>query len=131
MKVVNAIIQKDDKFLIVKRKSSENIHPGKWSFPGGIVEKDESLEDALKREIKEEVNLTIKKIIKKVSSYSYKRPDKNTTQGQCFLVEVTDYNVKINEDLEDFKWITVEELNKYPHIEGMEEELLKALYKNL
>lgn len=131
MEVVNAIIKKNDKFLIVKRKSSENIHPGKWSFPGGIVEKDESVEKALKREIKEEVNLTIKKIVKKISSYSYKRPDKDTTKGQCFLVEVTNYNVKINEDFEDFKWITIEELSKYDHIEGMEEELLEALYKNL
>lgn len=129
--VVNAIIRKDDEFLIVKRKSSEKIHPGKWSFPGGMVEKDESLSEALKREIKEETNLTIKKIVKDISSYRYKRPNNDITEGRCFLVEVNNYHIKLDGDIEDFRWITIEEIDRYPHIEGMEEELLEALSKNL
>ena len=60
MRVVNAIIKDNDKFLIIKRK--EGIHAGKWAFPGGIIEENESSEQALKREIKEELNLDIKKI---------------------------------------------------------------------
>ena len=51
--VVAAIIKKNTKYLIAKR--NRNKHLGlKWEFPGGKVELNETLEEALIREIKEE-----------------------------------------------------------------------------
>ena len=56
--VVAAIIRKNDLCLIVQR--NKNKHLGlKWEFPGGKVEDQETLEEALIREIKEELNITI------------------------------------------------------------------------
>lgn len=49
--VVGAVIVENDKILCAQRGYGKQ--KGKWEFPGGKVEKDESLEDALKREIKE------------------------------------------------------------------------------
>ncbi len=55
--IVSALIEKEEKFLLVK----EILESGKqyWIIPGGSVEYGENLEEALKREIKEETNLDI------------------------------------------------------------------------
>ena len=65
--VVAGVITKKNLFFIAQR--NRNKHLGlKWEFPGGKVEKNEKNEDALKREIKEELNIKIfvkKKLLKK------------------------------------------------------------------
>jgi len=126
-KVVNAIIFNENKFLIMKRSSSkENIHSGKWAFPGGIVEENETAEQALKRELKEETNLELKKIIKKISSYNYKRQNNEDTYGECYLVDA-DGKVLISEEADDFRWVTIEELGDLDFVDGMDEEILIAM----
>jgi len=54
---VNALIKKDNKILLVKRVESDN-EGGLWSIPGGTVEESEALEDALSREIFEELGIS-------------------------------------------------------------------------
>lgn len=56
--VVGAVIVHNYKILCVQRGPGQLEY--KWEFPGGKVEKDESLAQALKREIKEELNCMIK-----------------------------------------------------------------------
>ncbi len=52
---VGAVIIEDEKILLVKRANEPN--KGKWSVPGGLVKAGESLIEALKRELKEELNV--------------------------------------------------------------------------
>lgn len=55
--VVAAAIKKDDKILLARRPP--HLHQGdKWEFPGGKVETDETAEQALVRELREELNIT-------------------------------------------------------------------------
>ena len=54
---VGVIIEKNDTVLLMKRKGS--IGENTWSFPGGKLEKFESIEDCAIREAKEETNLNI------------------------------------------------------------------------
>jgi len=56
--VVAAVIIKDGKVLLAKRPKNKH-QGGKWEFPGGKIEPDEKPLEALKREIKEEINLEI------------------------------------------------------------------------
>lgn len=58
IKVAGAIIKKDDLILIAQRKKGE--FAGKWEFPGGKFEQDENGEQALIREIKEELEIDVK-----------------------------------------------------------------------
>lgn len=57
IEVVAAVIIKDDKILVTQRGYGD--FKGKWEFPGGKIENNESKENALIREIKEEMNADI------------------------------------------------------------------------
>ena len=56
--VTAAILIKDGKILIAKRKSTDKL-PDKWEFPGGKIEPDETPRDCLTREMQEEFGITI------------------------------------------------------------------------
>ncbi len=58
-KAAVAIIMRGEKFLAIKRSQTVRA-PGKICFPGGGVESGESIEQALIREMKEELNISIK-----------------------------------------------------------------------
>ena len=60
--VVAALIEKDGKYLIARRSTGSNDVLGKWEFPGGKVEQEETEENAIEREIKEEFETNIKAI---------------------------------------------------------------------
>ncbi|MEK6823640.1 MAG: NUDIX hydrolase [Nanoarchaeota archaeon] len=130
-KAVNAIIFNNTtkKALIIKRK--EGIHSNKWAFPGGIVKKNETSKQALTREIKEELGLDIKKIIKKIGEYKYLRKNKEKTYGKSYLVSVEIFKIKINlNEISEFKWTTREELKKLDCVPGMDWEFMKALFES-
>ena len=56
-------IEKDDSLLMLHRiKKDKDIHEGKWNGLGGKLEKGESPKECACREVKEESNLTLKKI---------------------------------------------------------------------
>jgi 8-oxo-dGTP diphosphatase len=85
--VVTGLVKYKDKFLIVKRNSSMEMHPNNWIFPGGKVNPGETLFQALKREIKEETNLEINTKTEFISDFTYQRPSGIQTLGFCFLVK--------------------------------------------
>lgn len=58
--VVAALIKKENKYLIARRSTGSEEVLGKWEFPGGKVEKDETEGHAIEREIKEEFEMDIK-----------------------------------------------------------------------
>lgn len=58
---VSAVLFKDHKFLVEKRRL-DDTDPGFIELPGGHVEKGETLEQALRREILEELGLTIREM---------------------------------------------------------------------
>ncbi|TVR76541.1 MAG: (deoxy)nucleoside triphosphate pyrophosphohydrolase [Chitinophagaceae bacterium] len=58
IKVACAIIEIENKTLVVQRSEKMSL-PLKWEFPGGKVESNETDEECIKREIKEELNIHI------------------------------------------------------------------------
>jgi 8-oxo-dGTP diphosphatase len=56
--VTCAVIERDGKILIARRKSGDQM-AGKWEFPGGTIESGETPEQCLKRELLEELGVEI------------------------------------------------------------------------
>lgn len=58
--IVNGLLVRDQKVLMAHRSPSRKNYPDTWSFAGGHVEAGETLEDALKRELSEEIGVLAK-----------------------------------------------------------------------
>jgi 8-oxo-dGTP diphosphatase len=129
---VVAVIRNDEgKYLVLKRSEREIAYPGMYTFPGGKVEDNDTIEETLIKEAKEEANLDLKpgKILLKDKSFM--RPDDQTVKVFSYLCEVENSdNVKISDDFTGYLWVSFEDLKNIPHV-GIEDELLQAnkLYK--
>jgi 8-oxo-dGTP pyrophosphatase MutT (NUDIX family) len=54
-----AVIEWQGKILLIKKSKDDPHQPGKWELPGGRLKQNESLDDALIREVREEVGLEV------------------------------------------------------------------------
>ena len=112
--VVAAIIEKNNQYLIVQR--NRNKHLGlKWEFPGGKVNINETFEEALVREIKEELNIKIN-IHEKIADEKYK-DDKIDIVLHYYLCAHESGIMELNEH-ENFAWVIKEDFEKYDFAEG-------------
>ena len=59
--VVAAVIERADRRLLIGQRRREDSSPLKWEFPGGKVRNSEKLEEALARELREELGVTLTK----------------------------------------------------------------------
>ena len=109
MKSINvaaAIIQKDGKILSCQRGYGE-FKDG-WEFPGGKVEAGETPQEALKREIMEELDTEIK-VGDLIDTIEYGYPTFHLSMD-CFWAEVTAGHLELKE-AEAAKWLTKDQLN--------------------
>ena len=106
IKVVAAIIQKENKILATKRGYGEFINM--WEFPGGKIESGETKKQALVREIKEELNIEIN-VDKFALDIEYQYPNFYLFMS-CFMCSIKEGSLEILEH-NDGKWISKEELN--------------------
>ena len=112
--VVAAIIKKDNLYLVTQR--NRNKHMGlKWEFPGGKVEANETLKEALTREIYEELNIDIN-VYEKLAEESYKDSEINIVL-HYFLCSIKDGVINLNEH-EAMEWIDKVDFDKYDFVEG-------------
>ena len=106
--VVVGIILRDKKFFI-QRRAPGSMLGGLWEFPGGKVEKDETLEAALTRELYEECGIR-PIIIKKIGHVKHTYSHFSINFHGFYCVES---NQKINQSGET-KWITPDQIHYYP-----------------
>lgn len=59
--VVAAVIEREDRRLLIGQRRRHDTSPLKWEFPGGKVEEGEAPEAALARELREELGVTLRK----------------------------------------------------------------------
>lgn len=108
--VVAALIKKNNNVLIARRSTGDENVLGKWEFPGGKVEPNETEEHAIEREIKEEFELDIKAnkyITNNVCEYPTKIVDL-----RLYECEYISGEFKLH-DHSEYKWVNINELLNY------------------
>ena len=83
--VVVGIVVKGDKFLVERRRFDETVDPGIVCLPAGHVEPNEGLEDALKREMREELGIQVNDM-KFVCKNFYVASNGERQHAYCYLV---------------------------------------------
>lgn len=110
IKVVAALIEKDNKILIAKRSTGDKSVFGKWEFPGGKVEENEDEFHAIEREILEEFELEIKAkefIVNNICEYPGKIVDL-----RLYSCDYISGKFKLHDHFE-YKWVKKEEILNY------------------
>lgn len=106
IRVSAAVIHKDGKIFATQRGYGE--YKGKWEFPGGKREEGESGEEALKREIKEELDSTI--IIEKlICTTEYDYPTFHLTMD-VYLATLLEGKLTLLEH-EDAQWVSLDSID--------------------
>lgn len=105
IEVVAAIIKKDNEIFITRRGYGEFVDM--WEFPGGKIEEGESREEALHREIREELEVEIDDL-QFLTTVDYDYPTFHLTM-HCFTCKMADGKVHLNAH-NDAKWIGISEL---------------------
>jgi 8-oxo-dGTP diphosphatase len=104
--VVAAIIQNPQGQYLCCKRGDWKSAPNKWEFPGGKPEANETLEDALTREIREELGVEIRVL---------RQFDRSTT-GEidlvCFVCELVDEVPTNSTDHSELRWVPEDELSK-------------------
>lgn len=120
---VTGIVEKNGRFLIIKRRKDEIAYPGMWTVPGGKVEAPDDCKTTLKREIKEEVGIEVENNFVFLRDYEFTRPDNYHVIGLTFGCKYKSGKVKLGADFIDFAWVTPEKSKKYNLIPGIHQEL--------
>ena len=108
IEVVAAVIQHQNKILAVQRGPAKYAYISeKWEFPGGKMEADETEEQTIIREIREELDMQIE-VKSKLLTVEHSYPDFHLTM-HTYLCETEQSEPKLTEHLA-FRWLSIDEL---------------------
>ena len=125
--VTAGLIAHNGRFLIAQRRKDKSLG-GFWEFPGGKIEPGETCEQCLKREIKEEFDISID-----VQDFI----GDLTHNYDTFQLHMSLYNASWNGqgtiricDHEQYAWVTLQEMSQYDWA-GADIPFVEMLTKNL
>jgi 8-oxo-dGTP diphosphatase len=115
MQVVAGLIVQGDRLLVCQRKETGPF-PLKWEFPGGKVERGEGLMEALRRELKEELEVELS-AAHEVFRHRHKYSDGTEVELIFFRVDVY-RGAPDNRVFHDIRWAGLAELARIDFLDG-------------
>ncbi len=120
--IVCPLIENDGAYLLCKMPSDRGVFPGQWALSGGGMEPGEKIEDALRREIREELGEGLD--IAEITPWTFRDdvrtktyPDGSTEEiYMIYLIfdcRAANRNIAINDEFEDFAWVRPGEFENY------------------
>lgn len=114
-KVSAGILERDGRILICQRRQDQP-HAGKWEFPGGKLEGEETPEEALVRELREELGIEAKQPVE-IIRYEFAYPGKKPIL--LIFLSVPGWAGEIeNRIFETILWAAPERLGEFDFLEG-------------
>ena len=104
--VIKAVNKKGEPIIFATQRGYGSLKGG-WEFPGGKIEPDETPQEALKREIMEELDTEIA-VGEVIDTIEYDYPDFHLSMD-CFWCEIVSGDIKLKEH-EAARWLTKEKL---------------------
>ncbi|MBI4175462.1 NUDIX domain-containing protein [Candidatus Berkelbacteria bacterium] len=134
--VPTCIVVKDGKILIAKRALHEKAYPGRWTVPGGKVDRAKYeqtpkttndawygvVEETLREEVREETGVEIE-TPQYLLDCIFIRPDDLPVVVLSFWAKWKSGAVVLSKDLSEYAWIDPAEAVNYDLIEGIPEEI--------
>ena len=116
------LIENDGAYLLCKMPSHRGVFPGQWALSGGGLEEGETIEEGLRREIREELGEAL--TIDRVKPWTFRDdtriktyPDGSTEEiYMIYLIfdcHAINREVAFNEEFEAIAWATPAELSSY------------------
>lgn len=109
--IAAVIFDNKSRVLLCKRSMSKKIAPGLWRLPGGEIEESETLEDALRREIHEELSVEIISI-KEIGIKDVYKVAGDTHQTQYAQATIKGA-IKLNYENDDYAFVNPNDIDKY------------------
>jgi 8-oxo-dGTP diphosphatase len=123
IKVTAAILEREGRIMIARRKPGKHLE-GYWEFPGGKIEGDESPQECLIRELKEELSITVE-LQKYIGETVYHYPEKSI-QLIAYSGVIVNGEITLN-DHDRIEWVDMESIHSYK-IAPADVPLIKLYY---
>lgn len=118
----------DNKVLICKRSNNREFYPGLWECGGGHVKKGETFQEALKRQLKEELGILVD-VLDSFDTYHIN----NEVLGVRFTCRITGFvngkSPSISKEHSEWKFLGMDELDNFEFIPGLKERIKQAYSK--
>ncbi len=116
-----AVLIRDNKCLILEFAD----HPGKWGLPGGRIDKGEMGEEAFRREVKEELNLSRFDIVDIVDLDIWYTSNETAVSAPAFLIQNDSDEIILSNEHNKMEWAMEEELDNYDFLWPNANRMLK------
>jgi nucleoside triphosphatase len=118
--VVPIIKNSQGELLLCKMPDHRGVFPGQWGLPGGGLEEGESMIDALHREVREELGITVTQVTPR--SFRDDLQEKRYPDGRQETVYMVyllfdclteDLTIQLSDEFEAYEWVRPEQINDY------------------
>jgi 8-oxo-dGTP diphosphatase len=110
--VVAAVIERSDRRLLIGQRRRSDTSPLKWEFPGGKVERGETPEGALARELKEELGVSLTKCVP-IGRVLHKYAETPEQMEILFFAAAISESELTPRPFEKVEWVLPKELGNY------------------
>lgn len=120
--IVCPLIQNDGAYLLCKMADDRGVFPGQWALSGGGVEPGERIEEALRREIREELGDQLE--LRQITPWTFRDDVRMKTYAdgskeQIYMIYLifdcvsANREVTINEEFQAYAWVKPEDFHRY------------------
>jgi len=124
--VVTVIVRSNEKILLLRRSGKVGSFRGQWAGVSGFIEHDERDEEAARRELLEEINLSEPRITRRLDVQMFRDGD-TVWCVHPFLVDAKDPKIRIDWEHESHEWVAPQDVSGYATVPGLQQVICRLL----